>query len=69
MKIIDYVDIFHEDGYFSNQDVLELAKLAKELKIPLRSHADEFNDNQGGSIAAENEFHSADHLLSISKNQ
>ena len=66
-KIIDYVDIFHENGYFSEKDVLELAQHAKNLKVPLRSHADEFYDNKGAALAAENEFHSADHLLSISE--
>ena len=67
LKIIDYVDIFHEKNYFTEKNVRDLYHSAKKFNIPMRVHADEFHDNNGGSIAAELNFHSADHLLSISK--
>ncbi len=63
-EIIDFVDIFHEVGYFNLEDTKNLFDLAKELNIGIKIHADEFNDNGGASIAAEYNAVSADHLLS-----
>lgn len=65
-KSIDFVDIFHEEGYFNTADVTKLIKHAKNLGIPARIHADEFNDNGGAALAAKLEAHSADHLLALS---
>jgi len=65
--IIDAVDIFHEVGYFSTGDVNELFTKATELEIPLKIHADEFNDNKGAVIAAKYNALSADHLLATTK--
>jgi imidazolonepropionase len=65
-KLIDFVDIFVEEGYFDNSDAQLLFKKAIELGIPLKIHADEFNDNQGGKLAAELNAVSADHLLKVS---
>ena len=61
--IVDAVDIFHEEGYFNTQDVHDLFKLAKDLNIPTKIHADEFNDNKGAVIACEYNSLSCDHLL------
>lgn len=60
---IDAVDIFHEVGYFSEQDVRKLSQVAKQLNIPIKSHADEFNDNKGAILACDLGALSADHLL------
>ena len=62
-NIVDAVDIFHEVGYFNNEDVTKLFNLAKELNIPFKSHADEFHDNKGALLAAQMGALSADHLL------
>jgi imidazolonepropionase len=62
-NIIDAVDIFHEEGYFSADDVHKLFGRCKELNIPVKIHADEFNDNAGATIASEYQALSADHLL------
>lgn len=67
LDIIDFVDIFHEDGYFTENDVRKLHSIASKLNLKLRIHADEFLDNNGASIAAELGFYSADHLLAISE--
>ena len=68
-NIIDAVDIFLEDGYFSEEDVRILHKKAKKFNIPLKIHADEFiNLEEGASLACELSALSADHLLAISKN-
>lgn len=65
-KIIDMVDIFHEKNYFTDADVRLLFEKAQSLGLPVKMHADELNDNDGASIAAEYSALSADHLLQIS---
>ena len=40
---------------------------AKKFEVPLKVHADEFIDNNGATIACEEEALSADHLLAISE--
>ncbi len=62
-KSIDAVDIFHETGYFSTDDVTCIFELAKQLAIPVKIHADEFGDNGGAELAAKYHALSADHLL------
>jgi imidazolonepropionase len=64
---LDFVDIFHEQGYFTTQDVIELSKLADELGIKKKTHADEFNDNKGAKLASELGFVSCDHLLATTE--
>lgn len=65
--IIDAVDIFHETGYFDQADVEILFNQAKELKLKLKIHADEFGDNDGAALAAKHGAISADHLLCTGK--
>tara|TARA_R110002072_G_scaffold288917_1_gene455413 strand:+ start:86467 stop:87678 length:1212 start_codon:yes stop_codon:yes gene_type:complete len=62
-KIIDIVDIFHEEGYFSYEDTELFFNKAKSLKLPVKSHADEFKDNKGAVLASKYEALSCDHLL------
>lgn len=66
-KIIDCVDIFHEQNYFSHDDVVSLFERAQRLNIPVKIHADELNNNQGAELAAKYNALSADHLLKISE--
>ena len=61
--VIDFVDIFHEEGYFSYADSKVLFDKAAEYGIKVKIHADEFNDNKGAMLAAEHGAVSADHLL------
>ena len=67
LKIIDAVDIFHEKGYFSTEDVKKLFERAKALGIPCKVHADEFVDNKGAILACEYKALSCDHLLSTAE--
>ena len=62
-KIVDIVDIFHEQGYFDDKDVELLFNQAKTFGLGLKIHADEFNDNGGATLAAKHGALSADHLL------
>jgi len=63
MGVIDFVDVFHEKGYFEKSDVILLAKAAKNLGLGLKTHSDEFNDNKGAILACELKAVSCDHLL------
>lgn len=62
-NLIDFVDIFHEKDYFNEHDTKKLFDIATELSLPVKIHADEFNDNKGAVIATEYRALSADHLL------
>lgn len=62
-QILDCVDIFHEQNYFSNDDVVALFERAKRWNINVKIHADEFNDNKGAVLGAKYGALSADHLL------
>ena len=62
-NIIDSVDIFYEQNYFSKEDVRELFDLTLKLNLPRRLHADEFYDNKGAILACEYGALSVDHLL------
>ncbi len=64
---IDAVDIFHEAGYFSTEDVKHLFDYCKKKNLPLKTHADEFQDNQGAALAASYGCLSTDHLLCTSE--
>lgn len=61
--VIDAVDIFHEAGYFDEVDTQQLFDVASFLNIPVKSHADEFQDNKGAILAVKNNALSTDHLL------
>ena len=62
-QILDCVDIFHEENYFSHDDVVSLFERAQRWNIKVKIHADEFNDNKGAVLAAKYGALSADHLL------
>jgi imidazolonepropionase len=64
--LIDFVDIFQEEGYFSLDDTKVLFEKAKSLGLNVKIHADEFNDNGGAKVATNYKALSADHLLCTS---
>ncbi|MBY0516093.1 MAG: imidazolonepropionase [Bacteriovoracaceae bacterium] len=66
LKLVDFVDIFHEGGYFSTDDVENLFAVAKKLGFKVKLHADEFFDNSGARLGCDNHALSADHLLKVS---
>lgn len=63
---LDAVDIFHEEGYFSTDDVKYLFDYCKLKSLPLKTHADEFKDNDGAALAVSYNCLSTDHLLCTS---
>lgn len=62
-NLVDFVDIFHEEGYFDLNDTKELFQYAQNLGLKLKIHADEFQDNGGAEVAMEFKATSCDHLL------
>lgn len=64
--LVDAVDIFHEQNYFSHDDVVSLFERAQRLGIPVKLHADELNDNNGAELGVQFNALSCDHLLKIS---
>lgn len=64
--LVDAVDIFHEQNYFSAEDVTSLFERANRLGLPVKMHADELNDNDGAKLAVSFQALSCDHLLKIS---
>lgn len=61
------VDIFVEQGYFSDVHAEALAKLAKERGLALRLHVDQLHDAGGAALAAKLNARSADHLEHTSR--
>ena len=61
--ILDAVDIFFERGYFDKTDTISLFECAKKFNLPVKLHADEFQDNKGAVIGCEYKALSVDHLL------
>ncbi len=61
--MIDVVDIFHEQGYFTLEDTKNLFTKAHSLNLKCKIHADEFGDNGGAIVASQFKALSADHLL------
>ena len=66
-KMIDFVDIFHEEGYFTENDTRKLFEKARALGLSLKIHADEFGDNGGAELALEYGATSCDHLLKTNR--
>lgn len=66
-NILDCVDIFHEQNYFDDEDVRALFERAQRLGIPVKMHADEFNDNKGAILATQYNALSCDHLLATTE--
>ena len=62
-NIIDFVDIFHEEGYFTLEDTKTLFQVTKDIGLKIKIHADEFGDNKGALTAVKFGATSADHLL------
>lgn len=60
--LVDAVDAFVEEGYFSADDARELATTAQRLGIAIHLHVDQFGDSGGATLAAELGASTADHL-------
>lgn len=66
-KLADWVDAFVENGYFSVEDVTPYFEKAKDLGLPIRMHADEFQESGAAAAAARWQAASADHMQKASE--
>lgn len=62
-KLVDSVDVFHEQNYFDEHHVNTIFAHAKSYNLQCRLHADELNNNGGAKLASKWKCLSADHLL------
>lgn len=60
--LIDAVDAYHEGIAFNTDEVERLFAAARQLKLPLRLHADQLSNQHGAALAARHGALSADHL-------
>lgn len=60
--LADFVDIFCEDGYFTNDDLTRLASAAKQWNLPLKSHVNQFTSTGGLQASLASNALSVDHL-------
>ena len=65
-KYSDFCDVFCEKGFFSNSESKKILLEAKKHGLVPKIHADELNNTDGASLAAEVGAVSAEHLLMIS---
>ena len=61
-KLVDFVDIFCEENYFSSEDTKLLCKRANELDIGIKIHTNQFNSIGGIRAGVDNGALSVDHL-------
>ena len=61
-KLVDFVDIFCEENYFSSEDTKLLCKRANELDIRVKIHTNQFNSIGGIRVGVDNGALSVDHL-------
>ncbi len=66
-ELAEFVDIFCEKGVFTADQSVRYLKAAGKMGFKLKIHADEFHDTGGAAVAVETNAVSADHLLSISR--
>ncbi len=62
LSLAKWVDVFCEDGWFSNEETEEVVKAAKSYDLGSRLHVDEFVDSGGLALAAELGSASGDHV-------
>ena len=64
--IAKWVDVFCEEGWYTNDETEYIVRAASEYDIPSRLHVDEFEDSGGLALASELGAVSADHVAKSS---
>ena len=62
LSLAKWVDVFCEEGWFTNEQTEDIVKASKEYGMKSRLHVDEFVDSEGLALAAELGSLSADHV-------
>lgn len=69
LGIVQSVDAFVEDGYFTAQETVPYLKAARDLGLGIRLHADEFTDAGATALGLDWKAQSLDHLQCINAHQ
>ena len=62
LKLIDYVDVFCEEGYFNLNQAEKIISAAKKIGIQAKIHVNQFNSIGGVKLAVKYNALSVDHL-------
>ena len=60
--LADYIDIFCEEGYFTNEDTIRILKAGKNYNLQGKTHVNQFNSLGGVKSSIDNDSLSVDHL-------
>ena len=66
-NLIDFIDVFCEEGYFSKEDTERIIIEGKKYNIPAKIHVNQFNSIGGIEVAVKNKALSVDHLEVLSE--
>lgn len=66
-NLIDFIDVFCEEGYFSKEDTERIIIEGKKYDIPAKIHVNQFNSIGGIEVAVKNKALSVDHLEMLSE--
>ena len=60
--LADYIDIFCEEGYFTNEDTIKILQAGKKYNLQGKTHVNQFNSLGGVKSSIDNDSLSVDHL-------
>jgi len=60
--LADYIDIFCEEGYFTNEDTIRILQAGKKYNLQGKTHVNQFNSLGGVKSSIDNDSLSVDHL-------
>ncbi len=61
-NLADYIDIFCEEGYFTNEDTIRILQAGKKYNLQGKTHVNQFNSLGGVKSSIDNDSLSVDHL-------
>lgn len=68
-KLADFVDIFVDDGFFTQSDMDQYCRRAQELGMKIKAHIDEIKNLNGAKIASKYHLVSVDHCRHTTQQQ
>ena len=54
-NLADYIDIFCEEGYFTNEDTIRILQAGKKHNLQGKTHVNQFNSLGGVKSSIEND--------------
>ena len=66
-NLADYIDIFCEEGYFTNEDTIRILQAGKKYNLQGKTHVNQFNSLGGVKSSIDNDSLSVDHLEIMNK--